>query len=145
MIIDDSKFPIVWVDFQHSLEQAATENHHHDKDMAAFTNLFESGKPFVMISTGEAPEEKQKHSREETRKINAWRKLNKEKLKYIQATIQVEPSKVKRVGLSLFASVYEKFWGNPLLIAPTQEEALEIAENVLRKANSSFKEKGADK
>ena len=135
MIIDDSKFPIVLVDFQHSLEQTTTENHNHDKDMAAFTGLFESGKPFVMVSTGEAPEEKHKHSREETRKINAWRKLNKEKLKCIQATIQVEPNKVKRVGLKLFASVYEKFWGNPLLLAPTQEEALELAKSVLHKAS----------
>ena len=135
MIIDDSKFPIVLVDFQHSLEQTRTENHNHDKDMAAFTGLFESGKPFVMVSTGEAPEEKHKHSREETRKINAWRKLNKEKLKCIQATIQVEPNKVKRVGLKLFASVYEKFWGNPLLLAQTQEEALELAESLLHKAS----------
>ena len=131
MIIDDSKFPIVLVDFQHSLEQ--NENHNHDNDMAAFTSLFESGKPFVMVSTGEAPEEKHKHSREETRKINAWRKINKEKLKCIKATIQVEPSKVKRIGLALFASVYEKFWGNPLLLAQTQKEALKLAEKILHK------------
>ena len=133
MIIDDSKFPVVLVDFQHTLEPVENETHNHDNDMAAFTSLFESGKPFVMVSTGEAPEEKHKHSREETRKINAWRKTNKEKLKCIQATIQVEPSKVKRVGLTLFASVYEKFWGNPLLLAQTQEEALELAKNVLHK------------
>nr|WP_321412998.1 hypothetical protein [uncultured Allomuricauda sp.] len=133
MIIDDSKFPIVLVDFQHSLEQTENENHNHDNDMAAFTSLFESGKPFVMVSTGEAPEEKHKHSREETRKINAWRKINKEKLKCIKATIQVEPSKVKRIGLALFASVYEKFWGNPLLLAPTQKEALKLAEKILHK------------
>jgi len=135
MIIDDSKFPIVLVDFQHSLEQAENENHNHDTDMVAFTSLFDSGKPFVMVSTGEAPEEKHKHSREETRKINAWRKINKEKLKCIKATIQVEPSKVKRAGLKLFSSVYEKFWGNPLLLAQTQEEALELAANVLHKVS----------
>ncbi|GGF68335.1 hypothetical protein [Wenyingzhuangia marina] len=137
MIIDDSKFPIVFVDFQHSLEQEENENHNHDKDIAAFTNLFESGNPFVMVSTGEAPEEKHKHSREEARKINAWRKINKNKLKCIQATIQVEPNKVKRVGLKLYASVYEKFWGNPLLFAQTQEEALELAKSVLHKVSLS--------
>jgi agmatine/peptidylarginine deiminase len=135
MIIDDSKFPIVFVDFQHSLEQVKDETNNHNSDMAAFTSLFEKEKPFVMISTGETPDEKHKHSREETRKINAWRKINKDKLKCIKATIQVEPSKVKRVGLTLFASVYEKFWGNPLLLAQTQEEALELAKDVLHKAS----------
>lgn len=135
MIIDDSKFPIVFVDFQHSLEQVENETHNHDNDMAAFTSLFEREKPFVMISTGETPEENHKHSREEIKQVNAWRKINKEKLKYTKATIQVEPSKVKRIGLTLFASVYEKFWGNPLLLVKTQEEALEIAEKVLNKAS----------
>ena len=135
MIIDDSKFPIVFVDFQHSHNHAENEEHNHDDDLAIFTNLFERGKSFVMISTGETPEENHKHSREETKQVNAWRKINKEKLKYTKATIQVEPSKVKRIGLTLFASVYEKFWGNPLLLAQTQEEALEIAEKVLNKAS----------
>ena len=114
---------------------AENEEHNHDDDLAIFTNLFERGKSFVMISTGETPEENHKHSREETKQVNAWRKIHKEKLKYTKATIQVEPSKVKRIGLTLFASVYEKFWGNPLLLAQTQEEALEIAEKVLNKAS----------
>ena len=135
MIIDDSRFPIVLIDFQHSLEEVQNENHNHDNNMAMFTDLFEREKPFVMISTGETPKEKHKHSREETRKINAWRKINKEKLKCLKATIQVEPSKVKLVAMTLFAPVYEKFWGNPLLLAQTQEEALKIAKNVLHKVS----------
>ena len=135
MRIDDSKFPIVLVDFQHSMEQVEKESYNHDKAMEAFTGLFEREIPFVMISTGEAPEENHKHAREDTRRVNAWRKANKEKLKYILSTIQVEPSKVKRMGLALFATVYEKFWGNPLLVAQTQEEALRIAGKVLNQAS----------
>ena len=132
MIIDDSKFPIVFVDFQHFHNHAENEEHNHDDDLAIFTNLFERGKSFVMISTGETPEENHKHSREETKQVNAWRKIHKEKLKYTKATIQVEQSKIKRIGLRLFASVYEKFWGNPLLLADTEEKAIEMAEKILK-------------
>jgi len=134
MIIDDSKFPFVFVDFQHS--QSHTEDDEHEDEMAIFTRLFERKKPFVMISTGETPEENHKHSREETKRVNAWRKIHKEELKYTKATIQVEPSKVKRMGLSLFSTVYEKFWGNPLLLVETKEKAMEKAEQILKEAST---------
>lgn len=134
MIIDDSKFPIVFVDFQHSHSQL--EDHDHEDDILAFTRLFERKKPFVMISTSEAPEENHKPSREETKRINAWRKIHKEELKYTKATIQVESSKVKRLGLSLFSTVYEKFWGNPLLFVETKEQAIEKAGQILRDAST---------
>jgi hypothetical protein len=130
MIIDDSKFPVVFVNFQHS----HSVDHGHEDGIAAFTRLFTRKKPFVMISTGEAPEEKHKPSREETKQVNAWRKIHKEELKYAKATIQVEPSKVKRMGLSLFSTVYEKFWGNPLHIVETTAKAIEKAEQILREA-----------
>ena len=132
MIIDDSKFPIVFVDFQHTLKPEENESHNHANDMNAFTSLFEREQPFVMISTGETPEENHKHSREETKQVNAWRKIHKEKLKYTKATIQVEPSKIKRIGFKMFTTVYEKFWGNPLLLVKTQEEALKLAKKVLK-------------
>lgn len=129
MIIDDSKFPVVFVNFQHS--HSVDEAHGHEDGIAAFTSLFERKKPFVMISTGETPKEKHKPSREETKQVNAWRKIHKEELKYTKATIQVEPSIVKRMGMRLFSNVYEKFWGNPLLFAETKEKAIEKAEQIL--------------
>ncbi len=135
MIIDDSKFPVVFVDFQHS--HAVGEDHSHEGGIAAFNRLFERKKPFVMISTGEASEEKHKPSREETKQVNAWRKIHKEELKYTKATIQVEPSKVKRMGMSLFSTVYEKFWGNPLLFAETKAKAIEKAEQILRDVSTA--------
>lgn len=136
MIIDDSKFPIVFVDFQHTHNHTEEDGHDHTEDMEAFTNLFERGQPFVMISisASEMPEEMPKRSREEIKRVNAWRKIYKEKLKYTKATIQVEPSKVKRLGFKLFANTYEKFWGNPLLFAETKEEALKMAEKTLNEA-----------
>ncbi|MFH6951042.1 hypothetical protein ACHRV6_21295 [Flavobacterium sp. FlaQc-51] len=134
MIIDDSKFPVVFVNFQHS--HSVDEDHGHEDSIAAFTSLFERKKPFVMISTGEVPEEKHKPSREETKQVNAWRKIHKEELKYTKATIQVEPSKVKRMGLSLFSTAYEKFWGNPLLFAETKAKAIEKAEQILREVST---------
>ena len=106
MIIDDSKFPIVFVDFQHSHNHAENEEHNHDDDLAIFTNLFERGKSFVMISTGETPEENHKHSREETKQVNAWRKIHKEKLKYTkdanELTNRLEEVKRMLLGLTKY-------------------------------------------
>ena len=135
MIIDDLTFPIVFVDFQHSHSNSRTEveSNDHQDDMVSFTRLFERKTPFVMISIGnESPDQKHKPSREDTKQVNAWRKIHKGELQYAKATIQVEASKVKRMGMSLFSTVYEKFWGNPLLIVETKEKAIEKAEQILR-------------
>lgn len=87
MIIDDTKFPIVFVDFQHSHNHTEDDDHTHEEDMEIFSRLFEKVTPFVMISTGETPEETHKHSKEETKRVNAWRRNNKEKLALVKATI----------------------------------------------------------
>jgi len=131
MILDNSKFPIVFIDFEHS--HIEKDGHEYDDDeLEPMTHLLGREQPFVMINTGETPEKDHKHSKMEIKRINAWMKVHKSALKeYAKATIHIEASKVKRMGLSFFTSVYEKFWKHPLLLAESKERAIEMAEKIL--------------
>ncbi|AYW18956.1 hypothetical protein DTA24_10005 [Klebsiella sp. P1CD1] len=52
---------------------------------------------------------------------------------FVKATFYIKPNKAKRAEATPFARGYIKFWGYPMLIADSSQEALLIAEDVLRK------------
>ncbi len=61
-----------------------------------------------------------------------WMKAHKNELKtFVKASILIEPNTVKRAAARPFAIIYEKFWGYPLLIAASKEEALATAKTLL--------------
>jgi hypothetical protein len=47
--------------------------------------------------------------------------------------IMIEPNSAKRLGFRAFAIVFAKFWGYPLLLAASREQAMEMAKELLSK------------
>lgn len=63
-------------------------------------------------------------------------KTNRDQLKqFAVAMVQIEPSSLKRLAYKPFQNVYEKFWGMKLLIVATRQEALKLADRLLKQEN----------
>lgn len=127
MPMNSSNFPYVWMSL------AQEPGHDHDKDYIEFEANLARGEPFVLL-TDTAPAEDHEHSPEEKKRTALWMKKNKLELRrLVLAMIVVESSPAKRLGFKAFAVVFAKFWGYPLLLAASRQEAMEIAKELLLK------------
>lgn len=125
MSMNSSQFPFVWI----SIGQAHGQD--SQKDFDEFEANLKRGEPFVLLSET-APMEGYEHSPEEKRRTALWMKKHKTELrKLVLAMIMVEPNIAKRLGFKAFALVFSKFWGYPLLLAASREEAMDIARGLL--------------
>ena len=125
MSMNSSDFPLVWM----NLTQES--GHDHQKDFDEFEANLQRGEPFVLL-TDTAPAEDHEHSPEEKKRVALWMKKHKTELRrLILAMILVEPNSAKRLGLKAFAIVFAKFWGYPLLLASSREEAIDMARELL--------------
>ncbi|AHG43252.1 hypothetical protein N018_24670 [Pseudomonas syringae CC1557] len=131
MLINSSDFPFVWINFTQE------SGHDHQKDFAEFEANLQREELFVLL-TDTVPAEDHEHSPEEKRRTALWMKKHKVELrKWILAMIMIEPNSVKRLGFKALAVVFAKFWGYPLLLAATRDEAMEMARELLAKAGNS--------
>jgi hypothetical protein len=48
--------------------------------------------------------------------------------------VHIEPGGAKRLAMKAFAAAFAKFWGYPLLIAGSEQEALGFAQRLLSEA-----------
>jgi len=131
MLINSSDFPFVWMNL------AQEPGHDHEKDFAEFEANLQRGEPFVIL-TDTAPADDHEHSPEEKKRTALWMKKNKVELrKRVLAMIMIEPNSAKRLGFKAFAVVFAKFWGYPLLLAASREQAMETARELLAKDATS--------
>jgi len=125
--MNSSNFPYVWMNLTQE------PGHDHEKDYAEFEANLQRGEPFVILSDT-APNEEHEHSPEEKKRTSLWMKKNKRELRrLVLAMILVEPNSTKRLGFKAFSVVFAKFWGYPLLLAASREEAEEMARKLLLK------------
>ncbi|MDH4573040.1 hypothetical protein [Salinicola acroporae] len=125
MSMDSSAFPLVWMRFTQE------PGHDHHKDFAEFEANLKRGEPFVLLSDS-VPAEDHEHSPEEKKRTALWMKKHKAELRrLVLAMILIEPSSAKRLGFKPFAAVFPKFWGYPLLLAASREQAMEMARELL--------------
>jgi len=125
MPLDSRDFPIVWMNYDQS------PDHDHDEDFEAFEVNLKRGAPFVIL-TDSAPTEEHAHSREEKKRTSLWMKKHKAELRtLVLAMIVIEPSAAKRATFKAFGIVFAKFWGYPLKLASSRDEAMEIAAKLL--------------
>ncbi|WP_158971085.1 hypothetical protein [Chachezhania sediminis] len=125
MPLDIRNFPLVWMSYDEA------PDHDHDEDFAALEASFERGAPFVIL-TDNAPTEDHDHSHEEKKRTALWMKKHKAELRTrVRAMIVIEPNSAKRLAFRTFGVAFAKFWGFPLKLALTREEAMKIAENLL--------------
>ena len=131
MSMNSSDFPLVWMNLTQE------PGHDHEKDFAEFEANLQRGEPFVLL-TDTAPAEDHEHSPEDKKRTALWMKQHKDALrKLVLAMILVEPSSAKRLGFKAFAVVFAKFWGYPLLLAASREEAIAMAKELLPKLGQS--------
>lgn len=131
MSMDSADFPLVWMSFLHE------PGHDHEKDFEAFEANLKRGEPFVLLSDT-APAEEHEHSPEEKKRTALWMKQHKTDLRrLVLAMILVEPSPTKRMGYKAFSVLFAKFWGYPLFLTASREQAIEMAKALLEKNEDS--------
>lgn len=132
MSMNSSDFPLVWMSL------AQDPGHDQQKDFAEFEANLQRGEPFVLL-TDSAPAENHEHSPEDKKRTALWMKKHKVELRrLVLGMIMIEPHSAKRLGFKAFASVFAKFWGYPLLLAASREQAMEMARELLsQEAKSS--------
>ena len=125
MPLDNTNFPLVWMSYDEE------PDHDHDEDFRALEASLRCGAPFVIL-TDNAPSEDHEHSQEEKKRTALWMKKHKVKLRtLVLAMIVIEPNAAKRLAFRSFGVAFAKFWGYPLKLASSREEAMEIAGQLL--------------
>ena len=125
MPFDSTNFPLVWMSYDEG------PDHDHDEDFRAFEANLKRGEPFVVL-TDSPPGEDHEHSQEEKKRTSLWMKKHKADLrKLVLAMVIVEPSAAKRLAFKPFGVAFAKFWGYPMRLASSREEAMEIAGKLL--------------
>ncbi|WP_369929858.1 hypothetical protein [Xanthomonas sp. NCPPB 2632] len=128
MSIDSSNFPLVW------MKLTDEAGHDHEKDFTEFEANLQRGEPFVLL-TDSTPAEDHEHSPEEKKRTALWMKKNKVELRrLVLAMILIEANPAKRLGFKAFSVVFAKFWGYPLLLAASHEQAMDMARELLPKS-----------
>lgn len=128
MRIDATQFPFVWL-------QKTTLGDSQEKSLAEFEALIARNQPFVLLSNEGLDKEQPEHSPDEMKQMALWMKRHKSELKRsVKASIHIESSLTKRLAGKAFAVVYEKFWGYPMLMTATEDEALALAQKLLEPA-----------
>lgn len=125
MSMNSSSFPLVWMNL------SPEAGHDQQKDFDEFEANLQRGEPFVIL-TDTAPAEDHEHTPEEKKRTALWMKKHKAELRrLVLAMILVESNSAKRLGFKAFAVVFAKFWGYPLLLAASREQAIEMARELL--------------
>ncbi|MEC3947975.1 hypothetical protein [Sphingobium sp. HWE2-09] len=124
MLLDDAKFPLVRMHYNHADEQG------EGSGFERFEALLERRKPFVLIGLGAQPDKVQ--SIEERKQVTLWMKRNRPALHtYVRAMVYVEPSPAKRFLAKASAPVFQKFWGYPIVVAASEPDAEAVAARLL--------------
>lgn len=126
MRIDATQFPFVWMQILASGK---------DPDTSPFTEfeaLLARKEVFVFLNDEGIAHGKHEHSPDEMKQTTRWMKAHKSELRaLVKASIHIEPNNAKRVAAKPFGIVYEKFWGYPLVMTSSKEEALAVARKLL--------------
>lgn len=127
MKINTDDFPRVRMNY--SMEPDAS----FDVVLGAISSLLERKQPFVFICTG-LPAESNKDNDEvdERRKITCWMKDNKSEIRQlIKGHIHIVPEENIRTELVGFSVTFERFWGYPVFIVASENDARAKAKDLL--------------
>ena len=127
MQLDLSTFPFVW------MRRDGASGAQADVLFAQFDALLARRQAFVILSEEGFDEDGHAHPQEERKRASLWMKQNKAAIRaYIQGMVLVEPSAAKRLAGKAFAVMFGQFWGYPLHFGTSRDDALDIAQHLLR-------------
>jgi len=125
MSMNSSDFPLVWMDL------AQRPGQDPQKDFDEFEANLKRGERFVILSDS-TPTEDHEHTPEAKKHVSLWMKKHKVELRtLVLAMILVEPNPAKRLGYKAFSVMFAKFWGYPMLLADSREQAVDMAWDLL--------------
>ena len=126
MILDSTYFPLVWM----NVGSAAIDT--RDEGFAAFEALLARAEPFVLLDADRARQPEREPDHEERKQLALWMKRHKAALRaYVRGQVLIETDSLKQQAALLFAPKFEAFWGYPLHIVATQEEAFQVANRLM--------------
>ncbi|MEG0858496.1 MAG: hypothetical protein RSG92_04190 [Pseudomonas sp.] len=127
MYVDASNFPIVRMEMDPALSMPIEEV------LACIGKLLAGDQPFVFVGEGFPDDDpRDSNSIEERRQVTLWMKANKAQIrKLIRAQVQIVPNVRHWAGAVSFSVIFEKFWGYPMLVVATAQEAQEKAQSLL--------------
>jgi hypothetical protein len=126
MFLDSAQFPLVWMHNKPSAKQ------NPQAAFAELDQLLARRQAFVLLGDEGFDEGEHGQTREDRKRISLWMKKHKTEIRaFIKGMVQVEPSATKRAAARAFATLYAKFWGYPLLMSASKEEALKVADELL--------------
>lgn len=126
MQIDTTEFPIVKMDY------SVPYNTDFREILQSLNELFAKKVPFVIIGAGERSEEDEAQSRVDRHEAGIWAKAHRQEIqKWIKMHYYVESDAKKVLEMEEFSVIFEKFWGYPLMVVPSMEEAYRRAETLL--------------
>mgnify|MGYP003600029415 FL=1 len=127
MQLDLSTFPLVWM----RRDPAASSP--DEALFAQFEELLARRQAFVILSEQGLDEDGHDHPQEARKRAVLWMKRHKAALRaYIQGMVLVEPSAARRLAGKAFAATFGQFWGYPLHFGTSRDDALDIAQHLLR-------------
>lgn len=116
MRVDPSRFPLVWLDSSPANAEPT------DKVLDDMSALLARQQPFVFLAAGgfDAAEP----DLDARRKVASWMKANKPAIVlYIKAQLHVADTVEARDKALEFGRIFENFWGYPLLVVGSCDEA----------------------
>lgn len=129
MQIDIQDYPFVRMDFSGAGSQSTEET------LQIFDDLLKRKQAFVFLAGGADFDKDPRDNAAERRLVALWMKQHKDEVRtYPKAMYYIEASSVKRLAAQAFAVVYGKFWGHPMIVKATEQEALEDARKLLTSA-----------
>lgn len=127
MLLDSTYFPLVWMDSGAAIDT-------RDQGFEAFEALLAGAEPFVLLDGERAKQKEHEHTHEEQKQLALWMKRHKAALRaWVRGQILIEPDTGKQEAAQLFAPKFEAFWGYPLYVVASREEAFKVANQLLAK------------
>lgn len=126
MNVDAKDFPVV------RLFQPQGDAMPMGEVLAVFSALLTRDEPFVFYSEGGFDGDGPNGDVADRRDMSLWVKANKAEIRrLIRAHVHLETEAAARVAAEAFAPNSQKFWGYPMLIAATADEARAMCDTML--------------
>lgn len=126
MQIDVQDFPFVRMDYSGEGHQTIEET------LQFFEHCLVRKEPFVFLGGGADFDKDPNEKIADRRAVALWMKKHKADLRgYVKAMYYIEPSAVKRLAAKAFSVIYGKFWGHPMIVTESREDALQQARILL--------------
>lgn len=124
MQIDATNYPIIRMD------DASSQDMSVDTVLASLSELLARGNALVLWGDGELGEEN--GSVDDRRKVAMWMKANRDEIqRLIKGHVHVVADAEKRSAADAMSAVFIKFWGYPMFVVESVDDAFRKANALL--------------